>query len=139
MLEYTYLNSYFQTGLKNLLDRAVLEHEDLTQTRELTQRYLKCDEVPFDFHRRRMSVIVHEVFKGRDLLICKGAVEEVMAVCSSGEMCGDEIELTDDVRARVIAAPDRPERGRLARHRRRRASRCSAIRTRSTASPTRAT
>jgi Mg2+-importing ATPase len=103
VLEYAYLNSYFQTGLKNLLDRAVLEHEDLTETRELRQRYVKCDEVPFDFHRRRMSVVVHEVFKGRDLLICKGAVEEMLAVCSEVRIGEDLIPLTDVIREEVLA------------------------------------
>jgi Mg2+-importing ATPase len=102
VLEYAYLNSHFQTGLKNLLDRAVLDHEDLTQTRELTRRYLKYDEVPFDFHRRRMSVVVHEVFKGRDLLICKGAVEELLTVCSEARVGGQAIPLTDAVRAEVL-------------------------------------
>lgn len=103
VLEHAYLNSYFQTGLKNLLDRAVLEHEDLTQTRELTQRYVKCDEVPFDFHRRRMSVVVHEVLKGRDLLICKGAVEEVLAICSEVRIEDQAIPLTDLIRDEVLA------------------------------------
>jgi Mg2+-importing ATPase len=56
VLEYAYLNSYFQTGLKNLLDEAVLKHEDLARSKNLTERYLKTDEVPFDFNRRRMSV-----------------------------------------------------------------------------------
>ncbi|MCS6866057.1 MAG: magnesium-translocating P-type ATPase [Gemmataceae bacterium] len=102
VLEYAYLNSYFQTGLKNLLDRAVLEHEDLTATRELTKRYIKCDEVPFDFQRRRMSVVVHEVFRGRDLLICKGAVEEVLAVCSEARVGERTIPLTDPVRDEVL-------------------------------------
>jgi Mg2+-importing ATPase len=102
VLEYAYLNSYFQTGLKNLLDRAVLEHEDLIQTRELTARYLKYDEVPFDFHRRRMSVVVHEVFKGRDLLICKGAVEELLTVCTEARVGGQAIPLTDAVRDKLL-------------------------------------
>jgi Mg2+-importing ATPase len=100
VLEYAFLNSYFQTGLKNLLDRAVLEHENLVETRELARRYIKCDEVPFDFNRRRMSVVVHEVFKGRDLLICKGAVEEVLAVCSHARIDGQVQPLQDEVRER---------------------------------------
>lgn len=102
VLEYAYLNSFFQTGLKNLLDRAALEHENLVETRELAQRYIKSDEIPFDFQRRRMSVIVHEVFKGRDLLICKGAVEEVVAVCSQARVGGRTIPLTDAVRDEVL-------------------------------------
>jgi Mg2+-importing ATPase len=101
VIEYAFLNSYFQTGLKNLLDRAVLDHENLLETRELAKRYIKCDEVPFDFHRRRMSVVVHEVFKGRDLLLCKGAVEEVMAVCTQARVCGETVPLTDEVRERA--------------------------------------
>jgi Mg2+-importing ATPase len=102
VLEYAYLNSYFQTGLKNLLDRAVLNHEDLTETRELTKRFIKYDEIPFDFHRRRMSVIVHEVFKGRDLLICKGAVEEILTVCTEARVGGVTIALSEAIRADVL-------------------------------------
>jgi Mg2+-importing ATPase len=101
VFEYAYLNSYFQTGLKNLLDVAVLEHRDLVRTTGLTDRYVKCDEVPFDFSRRRMSVVVHEVFKGRDLLLCKGAVEEVVSVCTHARVLGRVVELTDDVRDRA--------------------------------------
>ncbi len=106
VFEYAYLNSYFQTGLKNLLDVAVLQHEDLVGTRELTKRYIKCDEVPFDFERRRMSVIVHEVFRGRDLLICKGAVEEVVAVCTSARLDGQVIPMNDDIRQRALRLRD---------------------------------
>src|SRR5581483_1729267 len=59
LLEYAYLNSYFQTGLKNLLDVAVLQYQDLVELKELKKRYIKYDEIPFDFNGRRMSVIVH--------------------------------------------------------------------------------
>ncbi|MDB5309143.1 MAG: magnesium-translocating P-type ATPase [Gemmataceae bacterium] len=102
VFEYAYLNSHFQTGLKNLIDRAVLEHEDLRETRELARRYVKYDEVPFDFHRRRMSVVVHEAFKGRDLLVCKGAVEEVVAVCHDVRVGGRVVPLTAAARDRVM-------------------------------------
>jgi Mg2+-importing ATPase len=101
IFEYAFLNSHFQTGLKNLLDRAVLEYKDPAQTKELAQRYSKRDEVPFDFGRRRMSVIVHEVHNGRDLLLCKGAVEEVLAVCSFARLGGQVVALTDAVRQRA--------------------------------------
>ena len=74
----------------------------MSKTRDLTQRYIKCDEVPFDFHRRRMTVIVHEVFKGQDLLICKGAAEEVLAVCTQTRTCGEVVPLTDEVRTRAV-------------------------------------
>lgn len=102
VLEYAFLNSYFQTGLKNLLDEAVLGHEDLIGSKQLTDRYLKYDEIPFDFDRRRMSVIVHEVLRGRDLLICKGAVEEVVSASRSARTGDRVIPLTEEIRSRAI-------------------------------------
>jgi Mg2+-importing ATPase len=76
VLRYAYMNSHYQTGLRNLLDRAVLAHSDLDVERSCR----KVDEIPFDFHRRRMSVIID--YEGDHVLICKGAVEETFAVCS---------------------------------------------------------
>lgn len=80
VLEYAYLNSHYQSGLKNLLDIAVLEHAEVHKRLHETGSYLKVDEIPFDFQRRRMSVIV-EKNKTSHLLICKGAVEEIFSVC----------------------------------------------------------
>ena len=79
VLEYAYLNSYYQTGLKNLLDVAVLEHVEVHRVLEVATAFRKVDEVPFDFQRRRMSVVVAE-HDEHHLLICKGAVEEILAV-----------------------------------------------------------
>ena len=88
VLEYAYLNSYYQSGLKNLLDVAVLKHGDLEGGLKVRERFKEIDEIPFDFERRRMSVVL-----GRDdgvhVLICKGAVEEVFAVCKHYTI-GDE-------------------------------------------------
>jgi len=81
VLEYAYLNSYYQTGLKNLLDVAVLENGTFGDIPKLVKRYTKVDEVPFDFQRRRMSVVVKDAINGSQLLICKGAVEEVLGAC----------------------------------------------------------
>lgn len=81
VLKYAYLNSFFQTGLKNLLDTAIIEKAQEKALESLSGRYFRLDEVPFDFVRRRMSVIL----RGNDLsriLVCKGAVEEVLAVCT---------------------------------------------------------
>jgi Mg2+-importing ATPase len=80
VLSLAYLNSYYQTGLKNLLDMAVLEHGELHDELSIDHAYGKVDEIPFDFARRRMSVVLdHE---GRHhQLVCKGAVEEILAVC----------------------------------------------------------
>ena len=78
VLKFAYLNSHYQTGLKNLLDVAVLEHAERAQAElEVATAFRKVDEIPFDFERRRMSVVVAEPDE-HHLLICKGAVEEVL-------------------------------------------------------------
>jgi len=87
VLNFAFLNSHYQTGLKNLLDRAVLEHVELPAELKLEQDYRKIDEIPFDFERRRMSVIVSQRDE-RHQLICKGALEEVLAACASVRVDG---------------------------------------------------
>jgi P-type Mg2+ transporter len=81
VLEYAYLNSFYQSGLKNLLDVAVLKHVELEESLTVEGRYRKIDEMPFDFERRRMSVVLRRD-DGAVILICKGAVEEVFAACT---------------------------------------------------------
>ncbi|HVX40075.1 MAG TPA: magnesium-translocating P-type ATPase [Gemmatimonadaceae bacterium] len=80
VLSLAYLNSFYQTGLKNLLDVAVLEHAELTRELAIDRAYGKVDEIPFDFNRRRMSVVVDHEHRDHQL-ICKGAAEEILAVC----------------------------------------------------------
>ena len=82
VLEMVYLNSYYQTGLKNLLDVAVLEHAELQRKLGVVGRYAKVDEVPFDFVRRRMSVVVADSDL-RHIVITKGAVDEILQVCTA--------------------------------------------------------
>lgn len=84
VLLLAYINSYHQTGLKNLLDIAVLEHADENVKMEKL-RYQKVDEIPFDFERRRMSVVVRTPSK-KVRIITKGAVEEMLKVCNSVEI-----------------------------------------------------
>ncbi len=84
VLNYAYLNSYYQTGLRNLLDRAVVDHSDLDPVESCSL----VDELPFDFQRRRMSVVVD--YEGDHVLICKGAVEEIYTCCSQYQI-GDEV------------------------------------------------
>ena len=81
VLEFAFLNSFYQTGLKNLLDVAVLEHIELQESLKIEHNFRKIDEVPFDFVRRRMSVVVEEENHHHEL-ICKGAVEEILQVCT---------------------------------------------------------
>jgi Mg2+-importing ATPase len=98
-LEFGYLNSRFQTGLKNLMDKAVLAHRDLESA---ATRYRVVDEIPFDFQRRRMSVVVADG-DGEHLLICKGAVEEMLSICAYAQT-GDVIEPMTEQRRREIKA-----------------------------------
>jgi Mg2+-importing ATPase len=99
VLHYGYLNSYHHTGLKNLLDEAILDHEELEERLKAKEKYRKIDEIPFDFVRRRMSVIVEDG-SGLNTLICKGAVEEVLGLCRQAEIEG----ATRDLTAEDIAA-----------------------------------
>ncbi len=90
VLEYAYLNSHYQSGLKNLLDVAVLEHAEVREKLHVAESFAKVDEIPFDFQRRRMSVVVEEN-GGKHILICKGAVEEVFNVCNRTELAGNVV------------------------------------------------
>ena len=92
VLKWAYLNSFHQTGLKNLLDLAVLEHLELHDYLNVAEGYHKVDEIPFDFQRRRMSVILEQQH-GKQLLICKGAVEEMLDLCSHAFEPGENHQL----------------------------------------------
>ena len=121
VLHYGYLNSFYHTGLKNLLDEAVLAHEELEEQLKAKEHYRKVDEIPFDFVRRRMSVVVEDS-TGLNILICKGAVEEVLGLCRHVEVKNEVVEvlpehdaqrrrIADDLNAqgfRVIALAYKP-------------------------------
>ncbi len=92
VLGFAYLNSYYQTGLTNLLDRAVLDHVELKTELDVGRNYRKIDEIPFDFERRRMSVVVSEREEHHEL-ICKGAVEEMFDVCTHVQYDGQTYPL----------------------------------------------
>lgn len=100
VLEMAYLNSYYQTGLKNLLDVAVLEHVEIHRQLKVGTAFRKVDEIPFDFTRRRMSVVVAER-EHPHLLICKGAVEEVLAVCTRVRHGAVDEVLSEELLARI--------------------------------------
>jgi P-type Mg2+ transporter len=104
VLEFAWLNSFHQTGLKNLLDVAVLEYAQLHGVIEDVKHFKKIDEIPFDFMRRRMSVVVRNG-GNQNLLICKGAVEELLPLCAfaddNGAEPGGAVPFTDDSRKQV--------------------------------------
>lgn len=105
VLRHAFLNSYFQTGLKNLIDIAVIDKQRQLGADELIARFKKVDEIPFDFERRRMSVVVRDR-KGKTQLVTKGAVEEMLACCTHAESKGKIVPLTDKVRAYVLRKAD---------------------------------
>ena len=114
VLRYAFLNSYFSTGVKNLIDNAIVERAlaegtdevnatvgSTTAAEELAERYHGIDELPFDFERRRLSVVVGDA-AGHTRMVTKGALEEVLAVCSSVEVDGQVLPLTDELRTQVV-------------------------------------
>ena len=105
VLEYAYLNSFYQSGLKNLLDAAVLAHVELGEQLKAQAQFHAIDELPFDFERRRMSVVLARS-DGTHMLICKGAVEEVFAACTQYAIDGETgpLDETHFATARQISA-----------------------------------
>lgn len=106
VLRHAYLNSYFQTGYKNLMDLAIIRKTEEEEARDpwlvdLSENYRKVDEIPFDFTRRRLTTVVEDR-AGKTQMVTKGAVEEMLAICSFAECEGKVMPLTDAVRKRVL-------------------------------------
>lgn len=99
VLHFAYLNSFYQTGLKNLIDKAVIEHTEENHKFD-PSAFQKLDEIPFDFARRRMSVIVKNIL-GEHTMVCKGAVEEILSICNYTEVDGQIVPLTEEMRVNV--------------------------------------
>lgn len=94
VLDYGYLNSYFHTGLKNIMDETILEHGKLDKMDGIRNEYSKIDEIPFDFDRKRMSVVIENKLDVHSL-ICKGAFEEIMDCCTHMEIEEKILPLTN--------------------------------------------
>lgn len=106
VLRHGFLNSYYQTGLKNLMDIAIIDRTNELQEQEvqlqgIQSNYEKVDEIPFDFERRRMSVVVADK-NGKTQMITKGAVEEMLRVCAFAEYEGKVERLTDQMRNKIL-------------------------------------
>ena len=95
ILKHAFLNSYFQTGLKNLIDVAIISRAEKEKLNSLKEQYIREDEIPFDFTRRRMSVVLKDN-NGKRQLITKGAVDEIISICSYIELDGQVVELTEE-------------------------------------------
>lgn len=100
ILRHAYFNSYFQTGLKNLMDKAILSHVKELKLEHLKDAYTKVDEIPFDFIRRRISVVIEDK-QGKRQIITKGAVEEMLSICSHTEFNGEVQSLTDKLKVKA--------------------------------------
>lgn len=106
VLRHAYLNSYFQTGYKNLMDIAIIrkteeQEAENPQLTDLSNEYKKVDEIPFDFTRRRLSTVVEDT-KGKRQMITKGAVEEMLSICSFVEYEGSVKPLTNDIIKNIL-------------------------------------
>ncbi|MEV7560178.1 magnesium-translocating P-type ATPase [Streptomyces sp. NPDC089795] len=141
VLEYGYLNAHFQTGLRNLMDQAVIDRVDEAEEVVVDARFSMVDEIPFDFARRRMSVVLdHNSLVGdfgqhEHIMITKGAVEEVLALCTHMRDRGQgvppaegrgTVELTEQLRRQVT---------RIAEDNSRQGLRVLAVATRTIAGP----
>lgn len=100
ILRHAYFNSFFQTGLKNLMDKAILSHVEELSLEHLKDNHKKVDEIPFGFTRRRMSVVVEDN-QGKKQIITKGAVEEMLEICSHTEYNGSVQLLTPELRQKA--------------------------------------
>lgn len=110
VLRHAYLNSYFQTGYKNLMDLAIIhkteqEEAENPQLTDLSENYIKVDEIPFDFTRRRLSTLVQDK-NGKIQMVTKGAVEEMLSICAYAEYDGEVVPLTGEIREKIINTVD---------------------------------
>lgn len=102
ILKHAFLNSYFQTGLKNLIDIAIISRAEKEKLNILKEKYVREDEIPFDFTRRRMSVVLKDD-NGKRQLITKGAVDEIISICSYIEIEGQVVELTEELKKQAYS------------------------------------
>ena len=100
VLKHAFLNSYFQTGLKGNIDEAVIARGIENQIDELVSQYKKIDEIPFDFSRRRLSVIVSDE-NGKKQMITKGAVEEILSICTMIDYKGQISKITKEIKDNI--------------------------------------
>ncbi len=110
VLRHAYLNSYFQTGYKNLMDQAIIAKTEEMEAADpklmdLSEAYEKVDEIPFDFTRRRLSVVVQDK-SGKTQLVTKGAIEEMLEVSSYAELDGKAVPLTEEIKKKILSTVD---------------------------------
>ena len=100
ILEYAYLNSYYGTGMKNLVDRAIVSYGDEHDIKNKIESYVKVDEIPFDYTRKRMSVVVEQK-NGSHRMITKGALEEIIKICTKVKVDNKIQEITEEMKNQI--------------------------------------
>ena len=106
ILKFSYLNAYYQTGVKDLIDKAVIDAAgDELDVNEIQRDYNKIDEIPFDYTRKRMSVVVvdNDEHHGQHLLVTKGAAEGMLAISNKVELNGKVEDLTSEWKERILS------------------------------------
>ncbi|MCX8074923.1 MAG: magnesium-translocating P-type ATPase [Clostridia bacterium] len=106
VLDYAFLNSYYSTGIKNLIDRAIIEYGVEHKVKEETSGYKKIDEIPFDYNRKKMSIVV-ETPTGKHRLITKGALEEILKICTSVRQNDNVVSLTAEMISKINENADK--------------------------------
>lgn len=101
VLEYAYLNSTYSTGIKNLVDKAIITYGTKNRIEALTTKYEKIDEIPFDYTRKKQSVVVKN--KNKYLMITKGALEEILTDCQEVKLENRVVGLTKDIKDNIIS------------------------------------
>ena len=101
VLEYAYLNSTYSTGIKNLVDKAIITYGTKNRIEALTTKYEKIDEIPFDYTRKKQSVVVKN--KSNYLMITKGALEEILTDCQEVKLENRVVKLTKDIKDNIIS------------------------------------
>ena len=110
VLRHAYLNSYFQTGYKNLMDLAIIEKTEEMEANDpqlldLSEHYIKVDEIPFDFTRRRLTTVVQNQY-GKTQMVTKGAIEEMLSICTFTEWNGEIMPITEEMELRILHTVD---------------------------------
>lgn len=103
VLMYGFLNSQFQTGLKNVLDRAIIDKANNEHVSNICNQFVKIDEIPFTFTRRRMSIIIDEKDNNDNIrLITKGAIEEILKICTVAEYKGKVVKIDKKLKEKIL-------------------------------------
>jgi len=101
ILDYAFMNSYFSTGIKNLIDNAIIAYGNEHGTKEDVSKYTKIDEIPFDYNRRRMSIVIRDG-DGNTRVITKGAIEDILACCTTVKDGDNTVPIQADQTARIM-------------------------------------